>query len=351
MEDDRIPQPVGEKVQRATPWLGGLQALRGVAALAVVVHHALEIANGPAWLTRVGAAGVDVFFVISGFVMLYSSRGLTGGAFLLRRLARIVPLYWLTTLGFVALAASGAAFQSLDVNPRRVIGSLLFFSPDPVLSVGWTLNYEMYFYLLFAAVIAVGLFRAAALVIPAVLLAAVIFAGPKLGSPIVLEFGFGVILAAALRRGLSGRWAVPAAVGAALLFVGTSLFWSDAPTNGLGLEVRWLAWGAPAALAVYAAIWWKPRFSLLGDASYSIYLTHGLVMAALGKLLASGRAPLWPTVAGSVVVSVALGIAVYLAVERPLHRWTSAHLRTRKARLTVQPTAPPLAPISGGSEE
>lgn len=98
--------------------LQGIQALRGLAALAVVVHHTLEQSNGaarpfsPDWLTTVGAAGVDLFFVISGFIMVWTTfpQGrppLRPATFLYRRVTRIYPIYWLTCAAMLALVAMG----------------------------------------------------------------------------------------------------------------------------------------------------------------------------------------------------------------------------------------------------
>jgi peptidoglycan/LPS O-acetylase OafA/YrhL len=111
-----------------------------------------------------GAAGVDLFFVISGFVMVYSSMNLIGDrkgwlVFSQRRVIRIVPMYWLaTTIKLVLMVLAGefvlhARFSSLDTVmsylflPTRNSDGNLF----PLLGVGWTLNFEMLFYLLFAA--------------------------------------------------------------------------------------------------------------------------------------------------------------------------------------------------------
>ena len=140
--------------------LYGVQMLRAVAALAVVVHHTLEQSNGaahrfsPDWLTISGASGVDIFFVLSGFIMLHVSfRGTdappTPGAFLLRRATRIYPFYWLCCLGVLTISAMG--FLATHHFPAsRVVAALLLLPGDTILGVSWTLVYEVYFYLLFA---------------------------------------------------------------------------------------------------------------------------------------------------------------------------------------------------------
>ena len=141
--------------------LPGIQILRGIAALAVVIHHALEESNAvsgrfsPDWLTTTGAAGVDIFFVISGFIMLHVSfrdrrPPLRPGQFLLRRVTRIYPLYWLTCLGVLLLFSVGL-LQRQHWNLSDVISSFILVpSEKRLVGVSWTLVYEMYFYLIFA---------------------------------------------------------------------------------------------------------------------------------------------------------------------------------------------------------
>jgi exopolysaccharide production protein ExoZ len=144
--------------------------LRAAAALAVMIAHAhqsaIEIGIGdyvPDF--PIGAAGVDLFFVISGFVMVVASADLFGqrGAppyFLLRRLARIVPLYWLITGIFVFILLAGRHHSSSYLSASEVVTSLFFIPHSlpngavaPVYGLGWTLNYEMMFYVVFSAVL------------------------------------------------------------------------------------------------------------------------------------------------------------------------------------------------------
>ena len=139
--------------------------LRGLAALLVVFHHG--VLQFPGLRDRYahfefGQAGVDIFFVISGFVIyLASIEGrIRPGEFVKRRIVRIVPLYWVATLALVAAAVCAPQlFATTVVTPQNVGQSLLFIPsysaafPDqiwPVLVPGWSLNYEMFFYGLFA---------------------------------------------------------------------------------------------------------------------------------------------------------------------------------------------------------
>jgi exopolysaccharide production protein ExoZ len=210
----------------------GVQALRAIAAGLVVVHHSITT-----WLDWVvhrpgahqwgnGAAGVDIFFTISGFVMAISLPGLAGKSnkarvFLWRRVTRIVPLYWgATTLKLLLLKfrpAGGAGAPVL--TPWRVIASYFFIPARnwrgeifPIIDAGWTLNYEIFFYLLFATALALNISPLAFLtpcLTAIALLGMVRPAGwpdaTSLASPLVLEFLYGVILAHfVMRRKLPG---------------------------------------------------------------------------------------------------------------------------------------------------
>lgn len=141
-----------------------VQVLRATAALMVVVYHGLhnqKIVYDCDAVGRPLASGVDVFFVVSGFVMVYvtSQRAVTPWAFLRDRMIRIYPVYWLVTLLLVLLTLTG--FKPVGVHAWDVedlVSSLALWpsmradgQPTPIVSVAWTLIYEMLFYFVFAA--------------------------------------------------------------------------------------------------------------------------------------------------------------------------------------------------------
>jgi glycosyltransferase involved in cell wall biosynthesis len=285
-----------------------------------------------------GAAGVDVFFVISGFVMVVSSRRLAGRAdaaqvFLRARLRRIVPLYWLVTLFKLGLgAAAPALVAARDFAPGFITASLLFLPVHdangafkPVLPVGWTLSFEMLFYALFA--LALWLRQPPMRVVPPVLLAIVLFphtrcAASELSNPLLLEFACGMALAWTWQRGIR----LPCAVACVLFGLALAGLWLVPKT---ALATRLLSWGLPASLLVACAVSMErvvgprlPRAWLtLGDASYAIYLTHGFVLAGLGRALAIAPG----FCRGKVVVlslalaaSAVFGWLVHVLVERRL---------------------------------
>jgi exopolysaccharide production protein ExoZ len=338
--------------------LDGVQILRALAAVAVVsLHFTQQIGfydhAGQPWLLRsgislVGASGVDIFFVISGFIMYYTKKELAGGAsaslnFLKRRAIRILPTYWfwnsvalmalLLHLGYTSHVYS-ARFLALTylLVPSWADGdwSLL-------LAPGWTLTYEAYFYLLFA--LGIGLaphrFLAAytALAIGSlwVLSQFGLFSaqlGHISGDPLVFEFLYGVLIAYAISR-FSGS--IPARgrqrLGYMLLTLGVAGFTATIFFPS-AIDYRALAWGMPAAALVAGAVlthlpalYQSRLLLLLGNASYSIYLSHHLPMMLLARYLKKGWFAWVPPdllALVAIVVTIGVGVAGYFMIERPV---------------------------------
>jgi exopolysaccharide production protein ExoZ len=313
-----------------------IQYLRCIAAMMVVWQHATgQIA---AIDSQFGAHGVDLFFVISGFVMVAATAGrdVSPMAFMRRRLLRVVPLYWMLTIGmvWVALVVPGT-FSSLVVETDTFLKSLLFiphFSatfPDqalPLLAPGWTLNFEMYFYLVFALALLLPESRR----IPALLVyfgasAALGWVwgpfdtaiGQTYTSPMLLEFVAGVLIAHAW---LSGWLNVSTRLSAAAIILGFfALLFVDRGVEGIAASLI-----VVGALNRAWAGWHHGLLRRLGDASYSIYLTHLFTLAAvrvsLGHIVPPGPSPL---VDGlflclGLVASAAVGYASYVCMEKPL---------------------------------
>lgn len=294
-----------------TQQFAGVQILRLLAAVLVVVMHATQAVSiyitgqghGHYWAN--GSAGVDIFFVISGFVMAISTRTVfattaarldAAWMFMKRRLLRIAPLYWFYTLlkAAILLALPGLAVRS-SLEPGHLAASLLFIpavSPwgliEPTLPVGWTLNFEMLFYAVFALAIASGAprIRFCLLAFLAVFIAGLaVPASVPLAfyaQPILFEFLLGACIAHAhihYRRLPPSAGLLSIGVGLVLMF---GVPW-DASAN------RFFTWGIAAALVVLGAVWLEPwiararmavPLSFLGDASYSIYLSHTFVVPA-----------------------------------------------------------------------
>jgi exopolysaccharide production protein ExoZ len=328
-----------------------IQALRAVAALLVVLLHAFETwgervdstAPGVNWEN--GAAGVDIFFIISGFVMVISSQRLIDrpGAwriFLRHRVIRIVPLYWLlTTVKILAVLALGGVVLRTGLDFNFVAGSYLFLPVTdsaghfrPVLPVGWTLTYEFLFYLFFAAALAlrVDVLR---IVIPGLGLIAILALMRRdhwpdwtiLFDTIVVEFVFGVALGKWTLRGFR----LPLMIAGGLALAG---FASIMILPMVSENMRVLTWGIPAFAVVAGIVSLEPLVATalphwlltLGDASYSIYLSHGFVLPALGllvgRLASSGLLTEGFTIILCLLLSSFIGWVVFALIEYPMLR-------------------------------
>lgn len=341
----------------------GIQLLRFAAAMLVVVMHLTQAISvyitgaGAGHYWENGSAGVDIFFVISGFVMASSTSSTrTAGAasrvsaawiFMQRRIVRIAPLYWLYTLLKVALllAAPGLALKS-SIEPAHLAATLLFIpalSPwgaiQPLLPVGWTLNFEMLFYVVFAAAMALGMPRIRFCV--AVFLALMV-AGQYLGNWVPLAFYahsivFEFILGVCIAHLFSAKKNTPTP---GLLALGAGVFLMFAVDWGASPD-RLTTWGLAAALVVLGAVWLEPwiarsrlagKCALLGDASYSIYLSHTFVVPAgvlACKQMGVQNGVLILLIVGLAVV--AAGCASYLLMERPMTRALQRLLLRRQA--------------------
>lgn len=297
----------------------------------VVVYHACRWAWRP---FDIGAAGVDVFFVISGFILwtIAAQRPVTPGRFLLKRALRVAPLYWLLTLAVTVVALAAPAFF-FDAKPTipHVLMSLAFIphlnetgQPFPLIAAGWSLNYEAIFYLVFAASLfarpehrfrwlAVGLVGLA-------LLGMVV--------PQAYFLGFNLMYLQFLAGAWFARWRLagglmPRIIGYMLIAMSVAGFTAFAFADLFMTVLRPLWWGLPAFALVAGLVtleddgglptigWLK----ILGDASYSIYLTHVIVTEVLTHLMNAGSLPYIPVAIG---LSLAIGLGCHYLVERPL---------------------------------
>lgn len=356
-----------------------IQALRALAAILVVVGHAAQETQAIAGIVGRPAAdlsfmywglGVDIFFVISGFIMVYTSADLFGrpGAwriFLHRRLTRIVPLYWLLTTALLLGSLAAPRLLNVPIDDwRHVLASYLFIpslrAPGeirPVMALGWTLNMEMLFYVLFAAALALpyraGL-RALSLVIVTLALIGLIVQPTQVQlafwtQSIVLEFLFGCLLAAAYRRG--ARLTPAAGVLIGLLGMAGMLRFSIFEDRLIMPDA--IRWGVPALLVVAAAsltqastaramIW----LAAIGNASYSLYLIHPFVLRPMRNVwiaTVGDAVPLMSFVAVATLLSIVAGAVLYRCVERPLLRLVNG-----RAAAGPVPAQPALQPAVAG---
>lgn len=328
--------------------LSGIQLLRGVAALAVVIHHTLEISNGaagrfsPDWITTSGASGVDLFFVISGFIMLYVSFAqpvaLSTGDFLLKRIKRIYPFYWICCLLMLLMHFAGFMKHNPLTKYDILASFLLLPSAQKLINVSWTLVYEIYFYLIFAVSLRFGS-RGLSVIIPTSVIIGGYLLLPFLsgsmaasffGNPVPIEFCMGLCLAWLFLRFMDTGKCWPRGFLIGFLAFGllalAPVFISHPNTNGLPYRV--VAWGVPAVFVVAASLTLgQPRnvfarfMVLLGDASYALYLTHEFFMVGYGwfiKTTALGKINQLYVVPIIVIAAVIFGIMAHILIERPL---------------------------------
>lgn len=338
------PGTISTRQGKGIRMIVGLQMLRGAAATLVVLFHLQAAAVGEGFSPGIlaafvgGEAGVDVFFVLSGFVIFRAAEGRpdwSAAAFLRQRFWRIVPPYWAAlALTLAALAALGVLRGDWSDWPsfgRIAVSTALLPLPDQVMAVAWTLTVEGLFYLLFAATF----FRfGAGGAIAALILWAVVTQGVKF-SQVSLPAAFGLILYSGMIEflygglialGIRANWKAGAQLAVLAGALGLGAVVSGLIPLDWGRE--WVA-GLPSAALVYgfaAGGWRMPNWALVwGEASYLLYLLHLLVFSVVGTLLKmAGIAPYGSVPMLLIIGAMALAVSVAATfwVERPYRRWT-----------------------------
>ncbi|MBL0164116.1 MAG: acyltransferase [Xanthomonadales bacterium] len=359
-----------------------IQFLRMIAAMLVVLYHtsshvrASGIEQGSLFevMEAVGFAGVDIFFVISGFIMAHTSvdaRGAGDGwAFLRRRMARIYSGYWPFFL--LALALFAWIDPSLMEKAKLLQSAILWPAYPLLIAVSWTLIFEMFFYLLFAVIICITDRRRSLFLVVLfglMLLVAICnqfvrhaydpghletlsLAENLMLSPYLLEFLGGALLAGWLHRESNRqttmndrRWDIfLLAAGCVFFLLGgwiNNRYFDGGIEQGYAVFYRVLAFGVPSLLILAALVRLDQKgrraplqFSLLtGGASYAIYLSHGLILASMQKLgfndYAGGLGAGVAQILYLVLAALILGYSVmhFRWIERPLHRILKGWLR------------------------
>jgi exopolysaccharide production protein ExoZ len=352
--------------------LPNIQILRAIAALTVVLYHvgieATSVCTGTShacsYDLMFGVNGVALFFMISGFIMVttsWNSFAMSSAPrdFMRRRIARIVPLYWLVT----SLAVVGAWFVPSMLNvpvmdPVYIAASYLFWPVArvnglvrPIANLGWTLNLEMFFYAVFALallfkrrlglVLAIGILAAiCGLQVSGLFSAGGIFASVQLNfwaDPIILNFTFGMLIGAIFMLGQRvDRLTSLALLAASTLAVGSYLNIYDAINglvenslssriiNAFPVLILFIA-GALGPQVDMRKIHWRALL-LLGDASYSLYLIHPFALRGFRGLwvkLIGAHLPVWSSMATGLTLALAAGRGTYFLFERPMTRFFS----------------------------
>ena len=334
----------------ATRRLAGIEAARGIAACAVVLYHASRhvdqaygFASGRAALAF-GHAGVDLFFVISGFIILFVHWEDVGRPARLahyagRRVTRVLPAYWVA-LALTILMAMAGGHRAPEVGQLAASALLLPSDTPPLLGVAWTLQYEIVFYAAFALLI---LHRGAGRAVFVLWAVAIVLAWAgwrmaalpgSLTGAYNVEFFLGLGIAAQLRRG-----ALPAA--RTVLWVGILAFAICALAEDAGwidgyADTARLLYG-PAAAAVIAGLAEASRqgrlvppalLRVLGSASYAIYLFQFVAIGLLWQVwLHAGIVPALPHALLAPIAFIVLslggiggGVLASALVEKPLLR-------------------------------
>ena len=357
--------------------LEGIEASRGLAAMMVVMFHVTSVLTqhnqygvrvmGGLWLF--GRAGVDFFFVLSGFIITFIHTRDFGQPdqfvpFWRKRVWRIYPVYWFATLGTQALLAFSPTADRAEQNPWHIVASWLLV-PElgvPIVGVGWSLRHELLFYAFFGLLLLQRRVGAAILTMWAcgcvwnagAMMAAgkpyfTGIAGDLVFRTFNLEFFFGIAVAFLVRR---PAWRPRAMlIAGAILFMGNGLYESFGPPLPNEWPPHNALYAIGAALMLYGTAcldlrrqWTVPRWALaLGSASYSIYLVHAPVAAVVAELIRRIRAavpiPIELTFIVTVGAGVIAGLIVHRLVERPVMRF-AARLNNRPPRVTTSGPGP-----------
>lgn len=339
--------------------VSSLQVLRGVAALLVVLAHLIEHGldeKTPNAAQLSGRFGVAIFFVISGFVIQYSSgdKAFNPLGFAIKRLGRVLPLYWATTIA-VALGAKyvPSLFKNTKTELVPFIKSLLFIPYEypagsldfrPVFKLGWTLNYEMFFYALMLCCFAIGSSRkrAMALSVPLLFLIGMSFGHRDLHSVAsfyqslnLLPFLAGVWLTEAWRAGIFDRLGKAALYGSLPITVIALWQFYSIDVQDIVQRMPFLIMQVAAILLAITVLATEgerdlhPVLMWIGDISYSIYLLHmfvaGFVWALIHKLAGHLHLALPLQAALALAIGLPLALALshisYRYFEMPTNRW------------------------------
>ena len=323
--------------------LPSLQGFRGAAAIAVVLHHAAlstdafvqpGFGSGVARWLQLGYLGVDFFFVLSGFIILYVHAddvptGPSARRYLGKRLLRVYPPYLPISILLVLAYLAAPGMSASGGRQWSLASSLLLLPSDqpPALSVAWTLVHEMVFYTVFLIFFAwrrafpafVALWALVILVVNAK--AEVTGWLHYLVAWQNLEFVMGMLTAVAVRRGLGTALRPAGWITAGVLVAGLTLALTDPalqpaarPLFGLGMAAMVVGFARRdlATRSAPSALW-----VLLGAASYSIYLVHNPLLSLTQRVLAAAHFGWLPACATGVALAIAAGIGYHKLVEQP----------------------------------
>lgn len=354
--------PIASREPGPQGMLDGLQALRGIAAMMVVVDHAMlavipyDPHFGPLldFAGTIGKMGVNLFFVISGFIMMYTTEPITARTpgrrladFTWKRLTRLVPLYWLATLLMIAIGA----MEGFHYTHLHILTSFTFLPNfedavdprmTPIVGVGWTITYEMLFYGIFGLCLLfprqIGPVACMAIIVAMVGCGAVAIGHVQdaelrrivafYSYKNMLFFSVGIAIAIGFRR--LPQVGGPIAIGGSLFLMVAALtaYWELRLQNGslVWQAISFLTCACVGALAAGNGrkndIPARRLLLHIGNASFSTYLFHAPIMHFLATVsapvLAAGYGSAFVVATG--LICLAAGSLIHLAVELPLTR-------------------------------
>ncbi|OGT37954.1 MAG: hypothetical protein A3F11_02990 [Gammaproteobacteria bacterium RIFCSPHIGHO2_12_FULL_37_14] len=346
-----------------------LQALRAIAAIVVLFYHGAVLSQVIIEYQyahdffKFGYAGVDIFFVISGFIIYYTSyikrERLNIIDFILSRLTRIFPIYWVAAIVTLALFTlekvilhnnSGNIYycNPLETSFSNVLKSLFLIpAACPILAVSWTLHFEILFYTVFGL-----LFFISSRLFLVVMMVWVVFCYLNnfmldldiplhirgILDPDVTEFLYGCVIAIIFLR-ITPKYA------GRILSLGIVLFMLAAIANYFAprsLPYRYVFFGIPSALIVYGAINFKSKYwkllNYLGDASYSIYLFHYSLIGFVFKLILFAKLTNYFNnfIAVTLIMILAISVCcfIYSYIEKPILLYARKQIKFHKSKWT-----------------
>lgn len=339
--------------------IDSIQALRAIAVILVVYVHAIDSSTEVFakaqhstfyYLENWGAIGLDLFFVISGFIMtriIHSYQKSEGWKlFAYKRALRIIPLYW-----GISLVATLLISRTYSIKLATFIKTIVFFPffestfEFPVIGVGWSLSYEMYFYLLITMALFLRIRKPQQSTIALLLFLSVLgfFLNPTnvlsrfLSSPLLVEFALGIgcgLIYDYFRSATWGQWVAYVSFFAGLLGMVATIFWnygtmSEAEfvtSNNYLAGLRSMVWGVPCALFLTGTILLERFYSFrvpsalirIGDASYSNYLLHGLLISFARNTILKFNFSEPVYIMFLVSFCTVMGLIMYYFVEKPM---------------------------------
>lgn len=337
--------------------LKSLQILRAVAAISVVYFHIGSAASTSITIPVFGSFGVDIFFVISGFVMaMVVSNGQGPRSFVISRLSRIIPLYWILTTCLLLLAAiKPELLNSTTVNLLNYLKSLFFipyFKENgtlyPMLSVGWTLNYEMFFY--FCIWISL-IFSKRYYIHSTIILISIFYFVVStyiendvttlfFGNTLIFEFVFGMLLYKIFILRKFKNYSYIYIVIATFSYG----FMCYAESSKLSIN-RIIIYGIPSILLIYSMLNLENLFTNanrkivsfltnIGDESYATYLSHFYVVEGVRRILYLKFNLLNPySIFGAtliVILALIVGHFLYVFIDKPISTYCKRKFSTTK---------------------